>query len=988
MRKTTSGRIKYIWLLITVIFLMGMLNTGYAFASDREDGRESDLKEKEGGTQTVLDQVPYLEPKNLSEAQQKMSTNLLQITDVLSLPQGLSKNTLVNQMIEQKQLRDKPVSNGIESGSALEAYVYISLNEGASIDSIKPFVAKLVSKDISYGLVAAWVEATSLDDLAELKAVKSIREVMQPIVNEGSALTEGDAILNTDDVRSQLGYDGTGVKIGIISDGVDHLSSAVSTGDLPGDVTVLSNSIGGDEGTAMLEIVYDLAPGADLYFHDAGSNVIEFNSAISDLASAGCTVICDDIGWIQEPFFEDGIIAQHVESITDGNDIVYVSSAGNAAYKHYQGLYCSDGGTVHDFSSGTEPVYKHLYVDIRPGEVVRIVLQWDDSFGSSGNDYDLLLTEFNDTSKVLCYSANEQSGSEDPIEWIYARNNLSYTVETQIVVDAYDTSKINELEVYIYGGQLYSNNLVAEDSIFGHPAVDAAIACAAVGASTPNTIESYSSVGPVTMIGETRQKPDISGVAGVSVTGAGGFPNPFYGTSASAPHVAAVAAILQQRFPTFNASTIKQIITDNGVDLGSTGFDYDFGFGRADALASAESYVYANFNSQGGSDVDSQLIAKGGKATVPSETTKSECAFGGWYKESGCLNEWDFDTDTVAVDTELFAKWYENYGLIFDEGTGAITDQIGTIGTIIIPSMINDVSVVSIGDNAFDNSSALLSVTIPDSITSIGAEAFYGCSSLTSVYISDSVTSIGTDAFASCSASLIVYGPLGCYAETYCDANGITYYGYTDAYGSGVMGRTYERPDGSVYSITYFNGSTCTDPKIQADYYDEAGVMFFTEQFGADGSIVASIWFHPGTIVPSVKNYYDHGTLYFQEEYDAGGTMIASISYHPDGVSRYFKNYYNNGVMYFQEEYDTQGIMIASIWFQADGVTRHFKNYYNGYLYFQEEYNTSGTMIASINFREDGVTRERKCYYRESDGALYLIEYYDTNGDLIDSYWF
>ena len=116
--------------------------------------------------------------------------------------------------------------------------------------------------------------------------------------------------------------------------------------------------------------------------------------------------------------------------------------------------------------------------------------------------------------------------------------------------------------------------------------------------------------------------------------------------------------------------------------------------------------------------------------------------------------------------------------------------------------------------------------------------------------------------------------------------------------------------------------------------------------------------------------------------------MIASISYHPDGVSRYFKNYYNTGVMYFQEEYDTQGIMIASIWFQADGVTRHYKNYYNGYLYFQEEYNTSGTMTASINFREDGVTRERKCYYQESDGALYLIEYYDTNGDLIDSEWF
>ena len=145
----------------------------------------------------------------------------------------------------------------------------------------------------------------------------------------------------------------------------------------------------------------------------------------------------------------------------------------------------------------------------------------------------------------------------------------------------------------------------------------------------------------------------------------------------------------------------------------------------------------------------------------------------------------DSNADSIAISEpthtmtfyELFSDGDYDYK---DNGdtTCSIVAYNGSEGSITLPSSLNGITATSIWDNAFDNSSALLSVTIPDSITSIGAEAFYGCSSLTCVYISDSVTSIGTDAFASCNASLIVYGPLGCYAETYCDANGITYYGY------------------------------------------------------------------------------------------------------------------------------------------------------------------------------------------------------------------
>jgi len=91
---------------------------------------------------------------------------------------------------------------------------------------------------------------------------------------------------------------GAGIKVGIISDSADNRADAQATGDLPADgagLTVLHDVEDDDEGTAMLEIVHDMVPNGKLFFHDAGSNVIAFNSAIDARVSAGCHIRCDDI---------------------------------------------------------------------------------------------------------------------------------------------------------------------------------------------------------------------------------------------------------------------------------------------------------------------------------------------------------------------------------------------------------------------------------------------------------------------------------------------------------------------------------------------------------------------------------------------------------------------------------------------------------------------------------------------------------------------
>lgn len=590
---------KIISFCLFLILVFSLLLSAQA-AGNRAAGKNPRVSGKKPDVTQILKQK-----KEMTHAQKKLSSDLLQATDEKFLPKGTTKKQIFNRMRNQKQLKETAAKqNGLTTAAMTSVYVYVQLAEGADFDILNPFVIEIKNTDSENMLAACWVALDSLNALASLAGVKSVRTVRAPVVKTGSVNSEGDSVLRANLARAANGVNGKGVKIGVISDGVDHRASAIASGNLPANLTVLSNVIGGDEGTAMLEIIHDLAPGAQLYFHDCGDNVVAFNRAMDKLAAAGCDIICDDIGWIGEPFFEDGTVAAHMKAIADKNKVLFVSAAGNAAAEHYQGTFTDAGAGFHDFSGGTDAIYKNLYLEIPYGSAVAVVLQWNEAFGKASTDFDLMMDDI-DTNANISFSLEVQDGDDDPLDYMEYINDTGRTVTAVMNVHTFAIPAPNKtLEIYIYcfgngsGGYpvVYNNNLTEADSIFGHPALPGVIACGAVRASSASAIEYFSSRGPVTTLTGKRNKPDLCGVDGVSVTGAGGFSNPFYGTSAAAPHVAAVAGLFKSKFPYASPADIRSVLYNNTIDLGASGFDSVFGYGRVDALAALSKHKNVDFN--------------------------------------------------------------------------------------------------------------------------------------------------------------------------------------------------------------------------------------------------------------------------------------------------------------------------------------------------------------------------------------------------------
>ncbi|MEO8078204.1 MAG: neuroendocrine convertase 1, partial [Acidobacteriota bacterium] len=251
---------------------------------------------------------------------------------------------------------------------------------------------------------------------------------------QGSVTSQADVTHRAAVLRGLTGFTGAGVKVGVLSDGVAHLADAQATGDL-GPVTVLPGQTGtGDEGTAMLELIHDVAPGAQLYFATAFTSITSFAQNIRDLRTAGCDIIVDDVGYYVETPFQDGqgpsvvsptnagVVAQAVKDVAAAGAL-YFSSAGNSGNLNdgtsgvWEGDFVDGGVTVAPLGAGNV----HNFAAAQPFDTLTLAgagpinLYWSDPLGGSGNDYDIFRLNTAGTT-VAASSTNVQDGNDDPFE--------------------------------------------------------------------------------------------------------------------------------------------------------------------------------------------------------------------------------------------------------------------------------------------------------------------------------------------------------------------------------------------------------------------------------------------------------------------------------------------------------------------------------------------------------------------------------------------
>jgi hypothetical protein len=424
--------------------------------------------------------------------------------------------------------------------------------------------------ETSYGdLVQVLAPVGRLEALSNAVGVSYVR---QPTKFFPEVTGEGVGLVNAS-VWQAAGITGGSVKVAVLDEGFSGYSSLLG-GELPSSVITQSfradhDITGGGEvhGTAVAEIMHEVAPGAQMYLVNFETDP-ELGNAVGWIVSQGVNVINFSMGCaVCGPGNGTGF-ANDLVSWAVSNGVVWANGAGNEAGAHWAGdWYNPDGDAWHNFtfSGETNSVY------LLAGQSMWVGLKWDDPWGSSCNDYDLCVVD--GAQHLMGCTANVQNCvNAHPVEQLLftAPSSGSYG----IAIYRYRAAGVSHFHIYVDAAHPMQYVVAAGSLLIPGDNPDA-ITVGAVPWSTPDTIEPFSSQGPTE---DGRAKPDLVGPDRVS--GATYGPSGFAGTSAASPHVAGAAALVKQAFPAYTPGEIKSFLEGRAVPLGAPGKNNIYGSGR------------------------------------------------------------------------------------------------------------------------------------------------------------------------------------------------------------------------------------------------------------------------------------------------------------------------------------------------------------------------------------------------------------------------
>ena len=457
--------------------------------------------------------------------------------------------------------------------------------------------------------VGGWLPVAQIETAAALGELLAMRAAMPRTSLAGPVSTQGGYAQGSSALRSTYPtLDGSGVTVGILSDSFNCYSvyaqtgsgvpvsgyegyayngftadyaTDISTGALPAGVDVLEEPPPSclqygqpeqppysDEGRAMAQIVYAVAPGAKLAFHTADQTEANFANGIVALQAAGAKVIADDITYLDEPYFQDGIVAEAINTVVAAG-VAYFTAAGNNGDLSYENTAPSfatlstSGPNANEYlldfdpSGATTTAALPVTIPVmQPGELVGVIVEWDQPYitgapssGGATSQLDLCVSGQNgvviqdyDGNAVSCTGPNALG--QDPYQILIIANpanasgntaaqNLQFTLGLangthapgRVILTVFDDGLGSSIT------QFATNSATIQGH---HTAATAATVGAAFYFSTPACgtspaqLESFSSLGGAPTLFDAngtrlatpvvRQKPDFVGPDGANDT--------------------------------------------------------------------------------------------------------------------------------------------------------------------------------------------------------------------------------------------------------------------------------------------------------------------------------------------------------------------------------------------------------------------------------------------------------------------------------------
>ena len=499
----------------------------------------------------------------------------------------------------------KSTTGGRTPGQSADPVLVTFYVEAKQVDAVRQYLEDegIFVRNVGADYIEAHVPPDALGVASEQPGVLRVDTVIPPRRQQSQTRAVSQGVgLHGADAWHVAGYQGAGVKVGIIDGGFEGFARLQGT-ELPSSVTArcyfegpqepssnFADCVGeGSHGTEVAETLTDIAPNVHLYITNAYSPG-DLQNAVTWMAGQGVQVINASLGWSYDgpgdgtsPYSNSplNIIDQAV-----ANGITWINAGGNEAGNVWYGAPVDPNNNGWLNFQGQSEVNR---LAVAEGDPIIAVMRWDDDWGQADCDLDLDLARWDETAGAwvtVVRDDRSQDGSAGKVPLALVALDRSVDAHYALSVLKNTCTSAPAWIQLIAWSPVIGLQYPSPSHHMGNPEESRNTGMLAVGAAhywNTNVIASYSSRGPTV---DGRTKPDITGVAcgQTSISSPATVGNSqcwFPGTSQSAPHVAGMAALVKQRFPNYRPSLVTHYLKQNAAERGSVGADNTWGYGLA-----------------------------------------------------------------------------------------------------------------------------------------------------------------------------------------------------------------------------------------------------------------------------------------------------------------------------------------------------------------------------------------------------------------------